>query len=345
MNVLHGAALAAALFWPAVSLPQPAEWVVGVSVVDMVERAGMPEHLLEVKPKLVNNLNRQVRILFEATGRCRSRNADARVLRSTNDARAFDYVASVILRKLSKSYRNKEFMGVTRELRADDALVYSPKTREIRAEPILISRLEIELREVRSNRVRWSASRDSTATVPHGRFDYVINSSKYPDALDPVVQQHFMADILRLSNVPGSPVRYVLDAADRWYISRPREDVETAAGLLRDLVGAFFQDLDGHLPLEGKVMRLIAGDEGDDRIVVGVGTTHGVVANLKMDVWRPEKPGGKKVGQIKVIQADSTTAIASIRKIEKSVRKRGEGIRVGDRVISKKRRSRRRHVP
>ena len=335
-------ALASALLWPEALLSQPREWVVGVRVVDLGP-AGVPDHLQKVKPRLLDNLNERVQDLFEATGRCRSRDA-ARIRRPTDDANADDYVAQVILRQLYKSYRNKEFLGIARDLRADHAPLYSPETTETRAEPILIGRLEFELLEARSGRVRWSASRDSTVTVPYGPYDYVINPSKYPDAIDPVIQEHFMADILRLSNVPGSPVRYTLDAADRWFISHPQEEVDTAAGLLMGLVGTFYQQLDGHLPLEGQIVELMTDEEGETHVALGIGTAHGVVENLKMDVWRSE-PVGEKVGQIQVIEADSATAVARVRKIAKAVGKRGEGIRIGDRAISRKRRSSRRWAP
>jgi hypothetical protein len=60
---------------------------------------------------------------------------------------------------------------------------------------------------------------------------------------------------------------------------------------------------------------------------------------MRLDVWRPQ-PSQQKVGQVEVVELDSTTAIARLRKIEKKLKKRGEGLQKQDRVISHKRPSR-----
>ena len=59
-----------------------------------------------------------------------------------------------------------------------------------------------------------------------------------------------------------------------------------------------------------------------------------------MDVWRTIAQK-QKVAKIEIIAVDSTTSIAKLRKLDKKIRKRGEGIQPGDLVISHKRRSNR----
>ena len=339
MSMVWAALILPVLLLQATASAQPRQWSIAVEVVDQVEPTGIPPHILQSKPELLDDLNRQVQLILEDLGRCRARGADA----DTNGA-IDDFIARVSVQQLYKSYRNKEYLGIAHDVHEADALYYAPQVKEIRAEPILIARLEMELVEMPEGRRTWSTVRDSTIAIPYDRYDYIINPVKYPHAADPVAQQHFMADILRLTDVPRSPARYILNAADRWFISWPQNDIDRARGLLVDLVGTLYSDLDGRLPLEGQVTELLPDEDGNERVALGIGTVHGLVPKLKMDVWRPE-PADQKVGQIQIIQVDSATAVAQVRKIDRQLRKRGEGVRTGDRVISKKRKSQRVRVP
>jgi hypothetical protein len=66
-----------------------------------------------------------------------------------------------------------------------------------------------------------------------------------------------------------------------------------------------------------------------------------LVPRLRLDVWR-DPPNEEKIGQIEIVQLNPTSAIAKLRKLEKKIRKRGETLQPGDRVISRRRDSTRR---
>ena len=59
---------------------------------------------------------------------------------------------------------------------------------------------------------------------------------------------------------------------------------------------------------------------------------------LRLDVWRPA-PSEEKVGQVQILRVDSTSALARVRKVARSVRRAGESVAAGDRVVSRKRTS------
>ncbi len=318
---------------------QPRELVIGVEIVDQVDAAGMPPHLLRVKPLLLDNLHQDILVLFKALGRCKAFELSSD---SSSESQAqygaVDFFAQVFVRQLHKSYRNKQYLGTSHDIHIADELYYEPGDMEVISEPILIAQLELGLVDARKGKRFWSRMSDSTAAIPHGRYDYIFNPAKHPGATHPEMLQNFMADILRLTNVPRSPLRHILEAADRWFISEPRDDIDTARGLLVGLAASFYTGLDGNLPLEGEIVELLPEEKGKRRVLLNIGAVHGVSSRLKLDVWRP-LPAAQKVGQVQVVQVDSTTAVARVRKIDKKLRKLGEGIQSGDRVISKKRKS------
>jgi hypothetical protein len=321
------------------ALSQPRTLVIGVEIVDQVEPAGMPPHLQRVKPLLLDNLHQDLMVLFADLGRCKP--LDLAVDRSNGSragSGAVDFFAQVIVHQLHKSYRNKQYVGTSHDIHIADELYYEPGETEVTSEPILIARLEFGLVDAHKGKRFWSRMSDSTAAIPHGRYDYIFNPAKHPGAVLPESLQNFMADILRLTDVPRSPLRYILDAADRWFISKPQDDIDTAQGLLAGMAASFYTHLDSNLPLEGQAVELLPEKKDKTRVLLNIGAEHGVIPHLKLDVWRP-LPTAQKVGQIQVVQVDSTTAVARVRKIDKQLRKRGEGIQPGDRVISKKRKS------
>ena len=111
--------------------------------------------------------------------------------------------------------------------------------------------------------------------------------------------------------------------------------MDTAYGLLEGLAASFYADLDGNLPLAARSRPSCPKRRGNLGML-NIGSKHGVAPRLRMDVWRP-LPAAQKVGQIEVVEVDSITAIARLRKLEKSLRKRGESLQSGDRIISRKR--------
>ena len=324
---------------PALSQPRPL--VVGVEVVDQVEPTGMPPHLLHAKPLLLDNLHQDMTALVNNLNRCKTLDFASFGSREINSAsRPVDYVVRVVVNQLYKSYRNKQFFGTSHDIHLSDQRYYQPGEREVIAEPILIGRIEFGLVDTHKKKRIWSLMSDSTATIPHDRYDYIFNPAKHPDAVLAESLQNYMVDILRLTNVPRSPLRHILGAADRWFISRPRDDLDTAQDLLAGLAASSYSALDSNLPIEGQVLELLPPENDKTFVLLNIGAAHGVISRLKLDVWRP-LPADQKVGQVQVVQVDSSTAVAKVRKIEKKIRKRGEGIQAGDRVISKKRKSKR----
>ena len=109
--------------------------------------------------------------------------------------------------------------------------------------------------------------------------------------------------------------------------------------LLKGLVDNLAPDLDANLPLEGRIAALLPEQKGKLHVRLNIGARHGLTTRMRFNVWRP-RPSQQKVGQIEVVEMDSTTAIARLRKLDKKLKKRGDGLQVQDRVISPKRPSR-----
>ena len=99
-------------------------------------------------------------------------------------------------------------------------------------------------------------------------------------------------------------------------------------------------DIDANLPLEGRIAAILPQQKGKSRVQLNIGAQHGLASRMRLEVWRPE-PSQQKVGQLEVVATDSTTAIAKLRKLDKKLKKSGEGLQLQYRVISAKRRSRR----
>ena len=81
---------------------------------------------------------------------------------------------------------------------------------------------------------------------------------------------------------------------------------------------------------------LLPERKGKAHVQLNIGAQHGLIAKMRLQVLRPD-PSDQKVGQLEVVEVDSTTAIARLRKLDKKLRKLGEGLQLQDRVISPKR--------
>ena len=62
----------------------------------------------------------------------------------------------------------------------------------------------------------------------------------------------------------------------------------------------------------------------------------GIRNKMRLEVFRSGK-SGSKIGQIEIVSVDSASSVGRVRKLERSVRKRGGTIDVGDQVISRQR--------
>ena len=318
-----------------IAYSQPQTQCVGIAVTDGVETNSLPAHLRTEHARFIGNLYHHAQLLFDHLGRF-----DAVRWSAVPDGRAFayegtgsvDFVVHLIVRKHHKIYRNE----VRHYLPSDRVpLSGAEKPYEILSRPVIVGRLEVRLVEQERNKTIWSAMRDSTAIVPHSQNEFIYNPSKHPGWTHPAMIQGFLADIVHLQALNRS-VERILNVSVRWFISRPRDDLATARGMLAGLITSVSAELDANLPLEGRIKAMLPEAEGRKRVVLDIGARDGLTVRLRLDVWRP-LPAQQKVGQIEIVGVDSTTSIAWIRKIEKKFRKRGEGPEPGDRVISRKR--------
>lgn len=324
---------------------QPRTQSIGVVITDKVNLHALPLHLRDRHAQSLNELRRRVMSLLDDLGRFETAEWSAvangrRYVYSGPGSVAF--VAHLTIHKLGKIYRNETQYYPNYPASASSQVGNSPPY-EIISRPAITGRLKIELVELKKNKAFWSALHDSTAIVPHDPLAYIYNPRKHPGFTHPSMIRAHLADIMRLQTLNRSAERGMA-MSDRWYISAPGDDIATARTLLADLVAWLPADLDSNLPLEGRIAALVPEKKGKRQVLLNIGARHGLSPRLRLDVWRP-LPSAQKVGQIEIVKVDSTTAIARVRKIEKKLRKRGEGPNAGDRVISRKRPSTRRGHP
>ncbi len=324
---------------------QPETYAVGVIVEDQLLPEQLPPHLLRVHPIIIDDLTRHVRALLDATGRCKVFNLQE--TRARGMARnALDFVLVVTLHKSGKSYRNRVFYFREGDLfRA----VVQPQVEqdfpyEVVSEPSAVVQLGMELSDS-GDRVIWSSIIDSTAIVPYDKQVFLYNTDRYPGVTHPDLLHRYHSGLTRLRL--GNPqADRMLDVSDRWFVSRTRDDLETIRSLLKSAVASSFGELDGHLPLAGKILEIEPTNErGKPKLTLDIGFRHGAIPKMRLKVTRSRVGETKKVGEIEVTECDSLFSTAKSRKIEKWLRKRGAGFEVGDRVFSKKRRPARTWIP
>jgi len=320
---------------------QPQIHTIGLAFSDRVDTTGLPLHMQRQHPVFVKKLKREIWDLFAGLGRFRT--LHLRVSGAENhpvypDARSVDFVVHATLDKAYKIYNNK-VLYYSGERWVDRSGQGGGTPYEVISLPAITGQLEVKLIDPQKERIFWSALHDSTAIVPYDEKIFVFNSWKYPGASHPSLVRTFLADILRLQQVNTSVDR-ALNVSERWFISAPEDDTEVAAGLLKGLVTSFAADIDGNLPLEGRIQAVMPEREGKPHVRLNIGERHGLGPRLRLEVWRP-LPSRQKVGQIEVVEVDSTTAVARLRKLDRKLKKRGEGLQLLDRVISPKRSSRR----
>ena len=324
---------------------QPRVHTIGLAITDLVERQALPLHLQRHQPVFMEELHRQMSNLFEDLGRFQTFDWQASSDRDKYlyyGEESVDFVAHVIVHRLYRVYSNKVLYASPYDAPSGSAFPTSEAQNiEVLSLPMVSGRLEVKLVDPLKDKIFWSGQRDSSAIVPYDEFRFIYNPSKYPGMTHPALIQTYLADILRLQHA-NSIVERALYASDRWYLSEPEDDVEIARGVLADLVRTFYSEIDGNLPLEGRIDALLQDKtKGKPTCLLNIGSKHGAVPRLRLDVWR-NSPDEEKIGQVEIIKLSPTSAIAKLRKLEKKVRKRGETLQLGDRVISHKRDSTRR---
>ena len=328
---------AAILFGNQPANAQPHIYTIGLVFTDLVDQEALPVHLADQHPLLMREIDRTLSDLFASMGRFR-----AVRLQSSGEARdpvyqgreSVDYIAHFMLNKAYKTYHNKviryENLGLF-----DDGRPSEDRSYEVISLPAIVAQFEVKLEDPRRDRIFWSDLRDTSAVIPYDNQLYLYNSWKYPGASHPSLTRAFLADLLRLQMANPSTER-ALNVAERWFISKPSSDLAVARGVLKGLADHLAPDLDANLPLEGRIAALLPARKGKPHVRLNIGTRHGLLKRMRFEVWRP-RPSQQKVGQIEVVETDSTTAIARLRKLDKALKKRGDGLQTQDRVISPKR--------
>ncbi len=341
MNRLIAGILAILLMGISRAAPaQPRTYKVGLIITDGVMVSGLPAHLQARHPQLVADLRAEVRLLLSQLGRFQVLNWDASFSRDRytyHGVGEIDLALHISLLRADKVfsnqiiYANQSMWGLPPGYGGQEAgLEY-----EVVSLPAISDRLAIRLVDPQHNKVLWSVQRDSTVIVPYDAQGFILNTRKYPGLTPPGLLREHLAVLMRLRQ-DNSAVDRLLDVADRWFISKPAADVVVSQALLEGMVKSIAEELDSNLPLEGRIANLLPSESGGFRVQLDIGAQHGLVPTLRLDVWRP-LPATQKVGELEVVAVDSTTATARLIKLNKKIRKQGEGLQVQDRVISPKR--------
>ncbi len=315
---------------------QPHRYTIGLVFTNLVDQQLLPVHLAEQHPRLMREIERAVRDVFTDLGRFRVvRLQSIRQAGNPTGRESIDYIAYFTFNKAHKTYHNqvidyRENWGLL-----DDQGPSEDQSYTVISLPAIVCQLEVRLEDLHRDKIFWSDLRDSSAAIPYDQQLFLYNTWKYPGASHPGLTQAFLADLLRLQMADPATER-ALNVAERWFVSKPSSDLATMRGVLMGLADNLAPDLDANLPLEGRITALLPERKGKPHVQLNIGAGHGLTKRMRFDVWRP-RPSQQKVGQIEVVELDSTTAIARLRKLDKKLKKSGEGPQVHDRVISPKR--------
>ena len=315
---------------------QPHIYTIGLVFTNLVDQEILPVHLAEQHPRLMLEIERVIRDVFIGLGRFR-----VLPLRSIREGRdppgqeSIDYIAHFILNKAHKTYHNQVIHHYENFGLLDDGGPSENQSYIVISLPAIVGQLEVKLVDLHRDKIFWSDLRDSSAVIPYDKQLFLYNTWRYPGASHPGLTQVFLADLLRLQMADPATER-ALNVAERWFVSKPSSDLAVARGVLKGLANNLAPDLDANLPLEGRIAALFPDRKGKLHVQLNIGARHGLTKRMRFDVWRP-RPSQQKVGQIEVVDVDSTTAIAQLRKLDKKLKKRGDGLQVQDRIISPKR--------
>ena len=323
------------------SASQPQIYNIGLVFTDRIDPETLPLHLQKPHPAIIEGINQNARKLFANLGRFRTlrlRNSGAPEDPFYHGAESVDYIAHFILNKAHKTYHNQVNYFFNNENAFnpfDDGGVSEDQRYEVVSKPAIIAQLEIKLMDPRQNRIFWSDLRDSSATIPYDEQLFLYNTWKYPGASHPGLIRAFLADLMRLQ-LANSSVERALNVSERWFVSTPSNDLIVAREVIYGLTADVVADIDANLPLEGRIAAILPSKKGKSHVRLNIGARHGLASSMRLEVWRPA-PSQQKVGQLEVVETDSTTAIAMLRKLDAKLKKRGEGLQLQDRVISAKR--------
>ncbi|MEW6756395.1 MAG: hypothetical protein AB1505_36295 [Candidatus Latescibacterota bacterium] len=311
----------------------PRIYDVGLAVTSPGDAAASAPQVQLAGVSLRAGVEAELAALVTSVGRCRTH---AWQVQGTDGDYVYagggpvDFVAHLVVHRFGRIYRNRL---VPRGLVG--AASATPSPYEVLSFPAVAARFELRLVDPERGRVHWSATRDSTLLVPYDRTRFILNPERYPGWTHPDMLQAHLVGILRLQHEDAA-VGSTLSAADVWFVSSPADAAQTAQRLLTELTRSFAPELDAGLPLEGRIAEVRLSGEGETQAVVDIGGRHGLTPRLRLEVRRAAAPS-PKVGQLEVICVDSTTALARLRKLEKPFRQSGEGLQVGDRVVSRRR--------
>ena len=317
---------------------QPHIYTIGLVFTDLADQEVLPVHLAEQHPRLMREIERAISDLFDDLGRFRAVRLSSIIDAHDpvyQEGESIDFIAHFILNKAYKTYHNQVINYYENSGLFDDGGPSADRSYEVISLPAFVGQLEVKLMDPHRDKIFWSDLRDSSAVIPYDKQLYLYNTWKYPGASHPGLTRAFLADLLRLQMADSATER-ALNVAERWFVSKPSSDLAVARGLLHGLANNLAPDLDANLPLEGRIAALLPERKGKPHVRLNIGTQHGLTKRMRFDVWRP-RPSQQKVGQIEVIAVDSTTAIARLRKLDKKLKKRGDGLQLQDRVISPKR--------
>lgn len=332
--------LVLALGGATVASAQARIYAAGLAITDAVAVEALPAHLRANHAQLLAELRGQAKGRLSGLGRLQVAHWEA-----TFSANRFqyqgpgdaDFVVHVLLSHADKVFRN-QVIYTNEGIRAlplgyggqESGLDY-----EVVSLPAIGTRIEMRLVDPHRNKILWSAQRDTTATVAFDPQVFVLNTRKYPGFTPASILQENLADLMRLRQ-DNTNVDRLLDVADRWFVSKPSADVKMAQATLGSLLESLAAELDSNLPVEGQITQVLPVEDGEAQVQLDLGSRHGLAPGLCLEVWRA-LPNGQRVGEIEIVRADSATATARLRKLDRAVRKRGESLEVTDRVISQKR--------
>ena len=310
---------------------------IAISKEKKPDERGWP-HLESFYKSSIGTIQKAVFRNFQRISRCRivshAATLDSRGQSQYTPRRDIDYLLHLVLRRADKLFRNRTIY-FSNPNSAISLGVEDTQAGETIALPVFSAAIEVRLIDPLKKRVIWSTLQDSSVSLPHSN-NYVLNVDKYPGYTPSEVIREHVAPILSQRFRSPSSLR-MLQAADRWYISDAEGDGAVGGRLLAEIVRNILPQVDAQLPLFGTIASELAPDgKNRPRYIIDVGANQGIVVNLKLDVFRKQLRD-KKVGELKIVSVEPSTAVARLHKLDRSIRKSGGSITVGDQVLSKKR--------
>ena len=310
---------------------------IAISKEEKPDGRGWP-HLESFYKSSIATIQKAVFWNFQGISRCRivshAATLDSRGQSQYTPRNDIDYLLHLVLRRADKLFRNRTIY-FSNPNSAISLGVENTQAGETIALPVFSAAIEVRLIDPTKRQVIWSTLQDSSMLLPHSG-NYVLNVDKYPGYTPSEVIREHVAPILMQRFRSPSSLR-MLRAADRWYISDAEGDGAAGGRLLTEIVRNILPQVDAQLPLFGTVVSELAPDgKNRPQYSIDVGANQGMVVNLKLDVFR-KRLRDTKVGELKIVSVEQSTAVARLHKLDRSIRKSGGSITVGDQVLSKKR--------